>query len=408
MRRALLACLLFAGCAALRSAEPPLLVISLDGFRWDYLEKYPAESATLRSLRRQGVTTRSLVPVFPSNTFPNHYSIVTGLYPSRHGIVNNDFLDASTGQFFRYNQPAVALDPRWWGGEPIWVTAINQGRKAAASFWVGSEVAIGGIRPTHWRPYNYSVPFETRLAEIHGWLKAPAAERPALIVLYFEETNSAGHTWGPDSPQVAAAVKLLDQRVATLLEAVRGEQIEPNVMIVSDHGMTGMSADRVVLLDDHLDLARITVDADGSVVALRPHDGDVAALVQALQRLPHARVYRVEDLPAHFHFGRTARTAPVWVLPEEGWHVGLRSGFERLRRRYAANLGYVAGDHGYDPALPSMHGIFIGHGPAFRRGVELPPAENVHLYNLMCAVLGLRAAPNDGDDRLVRAALAPR
>jgi predicted AlkP superfamily pyrophosphatase or phosphodiesterase len=403
IRLLLFSTLLAAIARGATNSPPPLILISLDGFRWDYCDLFPNESPTLRALRRDGVAARGLIPVFPSNTFPNHYSIVTGLYPAHHGIVNNDFFDPALGLLFRYNQP-TARDPRWWGGEPIWSTAIKQGRKAAASFWVGSEMEISGLRPTFWRNYDYSFPFEKRMEELVGWLKLPPAERPGVIVVYFEETNAAGHRFGPDSPQLVAAVKLSDEHVATLLARVRAEGIEPNLMIVSDHGMTATSIERTIVLDDLLDLKTVQIDADGSALAVRPLDGDAAALVRVFANVPHVKAYRAEDLRARFHFDENARLAPVWVLPDEGWHLATHATRERLRRRFTEK-GYLAGDHGYDPAVPSMRGIFIGHGPAFRRGVELPEVENVHLYNLMCAVLKLKPAKNDGDDRLVKAAL---
>jgi predicted AlkP superfamily pyrophosphatase or phosphodiesterase len=400
-RAVLLALLLVAHAA---TAGSPLILVSLDGFRWDYLEKFPAESAVLRTLKRDGVSARALVPVFPTNTFPNHYTIVTGLYPANHGIVNNDFFDPALGRVFRFNQPQVTRDSRWWGGEPIWATAIKQGRKAATSFWVGSEAEIAGVRPTFWRDYDYTIPFEDRLEELAGWLRLPAGQRPSLITFYLEETNSTGHRYGPATPQVAAAVKLCDERIGKLLERLRAAGVEPNLVIASDHGMTSTGADRIILLEDHLDLATVQIDADGSAAALRPLDGNAPALVRRFENVPHVKAHLVEDLPAHFRLKGNARIAPVWVLPDEGWHVVSRATFARLRARYAAT-GYLPGDHGYDPALPNMRGIFIAHGPAFRRGVEIPEVENVHLYNLMCAALKLKPAPNDGDDRLVKAAL---
>ncbi len=385
-------------------ASGPLVLIALDGFRWDYCERFPAETPNLRALRREGVTARGLIPVFPSNTFPNHYTLVTGLYPANHGIINNEFFDPEEGRFFRYFQPATARDARWWGGEPIWVTAVRQGRRAAVHFWVGSEAPIGGVRPTFWKPFDYRIPFETRLEEIAGWLQLPAGERPDFVAFYLEETNSAGHRFGPDSPETAAAARLLDQRVAALLARCRVEGREPNAVIVSDHGMVETSLARTVALDDYLDLKTVQIDADGSVVALRPLQGTAEELVRRLQGLPHARARLAAELPEHFRLRGNPRIAPVWILPEPGWHVGTRAGIERLRVRYQEK-GYLAGDHGYDPALPAMHGFFLAHGPAFRRGVELPALESVHLYALLCAVLEIQPARHDGDDRLVRAAL---
>ncbi|MSU49888.1 MAG: alkaline phosphatase family protein [Opitutus sp.] len=395
---------LAAGFANGSGAESPLILLSLDGFRWDYGDLFPAESLTLRALKRDGVSVRALIPMFPSNTFPNHYSIVTGLHPAHHGIINNDFFDPALGQFFHYFQPTALRDPRWWGGEPVWVTAIKQGRKAAASFWVGSEAEIAGVRPTYWKSYDYSIPFEKRLEELVGWLALPPEQRPALIAIYLEEINGAGHTYGPATPQVAAAIKLSDDRIAALLARVRAAGFEPNLMIVSDHGMTATNVARTVILDDLIDLKTVQVESEGSVLALRPLTGDAVSLVRIFEKIPHVKACLAADLPARFQLKGNLRISPVWVLPDEGWHIGTRANFERLRKRYA-HAGYLPGDHGYDPALTTMRGIFIGYGPAFRHGVVLPEAENIHLYNLMCAVLKLQPAPNDGDDRLVKGAL---
>lgn len=376
----------------------PLLLISLDGFRWDYCEKFPEVTPNLRRLKATGASARGLIPVFPSNTFPNHYSIVTGLRPDHHGIVNNIFFDPNFGEFFHYNQPASSHDERWWGGEPIWITAVRQGRAAACSFWPGSEAPIHGRRPTFWKPYDYSISFEKRLDELISWLKLPVRERPAVITFYLEETNSAGHTYGPESPGLRAAVKLLDARIGAILERVAAEHVSLNLVIVSDHGMTGLSSERVVKLEDYLDLEDVQVDFEGPVVGLRPLDGNVEALMQKLSKLPsQARAFRREDLPNHLAVGTSPRQPPVWILAAEGWHVERRSAFNAMKDRY------MKGEHGYDPALPDMHGILIVNGPAFRSdGAVVDETENIHIYNLLCAVVGLTPAVNDGDDRLVR------
>lgn len=403
LARIFLLLLVVARLAAAGSSSP-LILISLDGFRWDYCDLHPNESPTLRALKREGVSARGLVPVFPSNTFPNHYSIVTGLYPAHHGMVNNDFFDPVLGEYFHFIQPNSVRDSRWWGGEPIWVTAARHGQKSATSFWVGSEAPIQGVRPTYWKAFDYSIPFERRLDELAGWMKLPPAERPSVVAFYLDETNAAGHRYGPDSPELIAAVKRLDTYIASIRARLGGEGIEPNLVIVSDHGMTATSYERVIVLDDYVDLKNVRIDSDGSAAALRPADGNVDSLFRALAKLPHAKAYHVEDLPARFHLKGNPRFAPVWVLPDEGWHVSARSSHERLRTRYPEK-GYLAGDHGYDPERATMRGIFIAHGPAFRRGVELPEVENIHIYNLLCATLKVKPAPNDGDDRLVKAAL---
>ncbi len=392
-----------AGAALLRGAPaiPPLLLISMDGFRWDYCALHPDETPHLRQLMREGVSARALIPVYPSNTFPNHYSIVTGLYPSHHGIINNHFFDPTLGTFFHYNHPASVKDNRWWGGEPIWVTAVKQGQKSASSFWVGSEAEISGVRPTFWKSYDYSLPFAKRLDELSGWLRLPADQRPAVITFYFEETNSAGHSFGPDSPELAAAVQLLDTELGVMLDRLKAENQSINLIVVSDHGMTNCGSDRVMLLDDFIDLATVQVDFDETSVGLRPVAGtDTDALMRALASLPHGKAYRTEDLPARFHVSANPRNPTVWIVPEEGWNVLRRGQFETIK------VKFLKGQHGYDNALDSMHGILIAHGPSFKNdGTVIDPVENVHIYNLMCVALHLTPAPNDGDDRLIRAML---
>ena len=405
LRRVVALALAFAVSLETSAAEPaPLLLLSLDGFRWDYCALHPAETPHLRRLIREGVTARSLIPVFPTNTFPNHYSIVTGLYPSHHGIINNTFFDPTLGSIFRYNQSASARDPRWWGGEPIWITAVKQGRASACSFWPGSETAVGGLRATYWKPYDYDgTSFGKRLDELVAWLRLPAAQRPAVVTFYLEETNTAGHRHGPDSPQLIAAIKLLDARVGALSDRLRAEGIAPNLVIVSDHGMTSCDADRVLILDDYLDLATVQIDFEETCAGLRPLAGnDVATMMRALANIPpaQAKAYHSAELPARFHVAAAnPRVPPVWIVPAEGWHVVRRSLYNK------ALTNFLKGQHGYDPGFASMHGLFIAHGPAFKSGVVVDAVENIHIYNLLCAALALSPAPNDGDDRLVIAAL---
>lgn len=413
----LLAGLAFALAAGIaRAGETPLLLVSLDGFRWNYTREYADQTPVLRRLAAEGISARGLIPAYPSTTFPNHYTLVTGLYPAHHGIINNDMFDPGLGRYFHYYLPADNHDPRWWGGEPIWVTAVKQGRKSAAYYWVGAGVAVGGIRPTYSIPYPgmsayKAEPFSRRIERVVGWLKLPAEQRPAVIAFYVEETDSVGHASGPDSPEMAAAVNKVDSELGALLDRLRAEGIAVNVVVVSDHGMTGVSPERVIYLDDYVDLATVQVDFQGVEAGLRPLQGTPRDLVRSLAGLAHARAYLTDNgegpapagpdlLPARFHLTGNPRIPPVWVAADEGWRVVTRASFRAPRTRN------MKGDHGYDPADLSMEGILIAWGPAFRTGGQVIGAvDNVQVYDLLCAALHLQPAPNDGDGRLARAFL---
>lgn len=405
LRPLFLAALAVCAAVLVRAADsaPPLVLISMDGFRWDYCAQHPAETPHLRELMRTGVSARGLIPVYPSNTFPNHYSIVTGLYPSHHGIINNHMFDPRLGALFHYNLAADVGDSRWWGGEPIWITAVKQGRPSATSFWVGSEAAVDGVRPTFWKRYNYRIPFAARLDELVQWLTLPPDRRPAVVAFYFEETNSVGHRNGPDSPELAATLKSLDDQLGAMLARFDAAGLAVNLVICSDHGMTPCGPDRVIVLDDYLDLSTVQIDFDESAAGLRPIGATtVDSIMKALDHLPAgSRAYRAEDLPPRFHIDPSnPRVPPVWIVPAEGWNILRRAALEAFRPKFNK------GQHGYDPALPSMHGILIAHGPSFRNdGAVIDEVENVHIYNLLCAALHLQPAPNDGDNRLARSML---
>jgi predicted AlkP superfamily pyrophosphatase or phosphodiesterase len=396
-----LALALFSACTTAPTpvGPAPVVLISLDAFRWDYCAKYPAETPNLRQLIAEGSSARQLTPVFPANTFPNHYTLVTGLYPAHHGIINNEMFDPTTGRYFRHLQPQSVHESEWWSGEPLWITAIKQGYPAATSFWIGAETKIQGMYPSFWKYYDSKQPFQERLDELSSWFKLPPGQRPVFVAFYLEETNSIGHKFGPDSPEIAAAIRQNDDRVGQILTRLKAEGVVPNVVVVSDHGMTAISADRYLLLDDYLDLSSVQIDFFGPVAGLRPLEGTPESIVRALSAFPHARVCLAKDLPARFHMTGNVRIPPVWILPDEGWEVDTRAHFSRIR----PYLNH--GDHGFDPKLDSMGGILIAAGPAFKNGVVIDPVENVHVYNLICATLGLKPAPNDGDDRLVKAFL---
>jgi predicted AlkP superfamily pyrophosphatase or phosphodiesterase len=379
---------------ACRPAEAPIvLLISIDGWRWDYLDRLDAPF--LRRLAARGVRSEGLVPVFPSLTFPNHYTVVTGLRPARHGIISNSMVDAGIPGRFTLSDREVMADPRWWGGEPIWQTGERHGQQSGAMFWPGSEVAIHGRHPTYWRPFDDDLPPEKRTAQILEWLALPEPERPTFLTLYFSDVDSAGHTFGPESPELAAAAARVDGHLAELAARVDALGLGSRVhwIVVSDHGMAELAADRVILLDDFIDLETVDVVDWTALVSLSPTNGDVDTLVRALERRhPAMTVYRREDLPERFGLRGHPRLPAVVGLADEGWMITSRP---RLESRDESRPW--GGAHGFDPAFRSMHGLFIAAGPKLRQGLRVPPFENVHIYELMCAILGWTPAPNEGD-----------
>ena len=375
-------------------AETALVLVSLDGFRWDYLDR-EVEAPTLRWIAG-GVRAERLIPVFPTKTFPNHYSLVTGLHPEAHGIVGNSMRDperledGEPARFSLSNREALA-DSRWWSGEPIWATAERQGVGSATVFWPGSEAEISGVRPGQWLPYDGDMAYDDRVDQALDWLDA---EDPArLVTLYFEAVDDAGHRHGPDAPQVADAIARVDAALARLVDGLRqrGRLESTDLVVVSDHGMTSRSPDRVVVIDDAVDLDVDDVDW-GEVPGVWPGPGrDHAEIVRRLSALPHLTAYRKQDLPARLHYADSPRIPPIVVLADEGWTASSRAYVERNPDRP------TGGTHGYDNAFESMHGLFVARGPSFRTGLETGPIQAVDVYGILTRALGLTPAPNAGD-----------
>ncbi len=382
-------------------AKGPLILISIDGFRWDYLKKYSAP--TLRRLAADGVHATRMTPSFPSLTFPNHYTLVTGLRPEHHGIVGNYFFDPALNAKFVYKSHESSIDPRWWeGGEPVWITAEKQGVRSACFFWPGSESAIHGVRPTFSQPFDGKLTVEERVDGLLAWLALPPEQRPKFATLYFDVVDHKGHDFGPDAPETATAVAEADAGVARLLDGLAklGLRDSANLVLVADHGMEPTSPDRTILLDEFAPLSDFTADFAGPNAALRPTHGTPEELAAKFRgKSPHWNVWLRAEVPDHLHYRASDRIAPVILSAEPGWYITTRA-FLQARRATMER-----GAHGFDPASPNMGALFIAYGPAFQRGVEIPDVENIHVYNLLCAALGLTPAANDGDDRLVRAAL---
>lgn len=367
--------------------KPYVIVISFDGFRYDYLDRYDAPN--FERLARRGVRADGLIPVFPSKTFPNHYSIATGMYTDKHELVDNTFYDPEFDAVFRLSDRSAVSDGRWYGGEPIWVTAETQGMVTAAFFFVGTEAEIRGVRPTEYRTYDGSVSNSARVDQALEWLRRPAEERPHLIMLYFSAVDGAGHEFGPDSPEVERAVAQVDRVLGRLLDGLDTLEVgdEVYVIVVSDHGMEGVSTERAEYIEDVVPLKGIRVLGSGPYVTLWV-DGDSARVreVEAALNagLRHARAYRRDAMPERWRYAGSPRVGDIMVLAEPGHQV---AGSRR-------NPPRSGGAHGYDPATaPNMQGIFLAAGPAIRPGVRIPAFENVHVYPLIAHLLGLRPNP---------------
>jgi predicted AlkP superfamily pyrophosphatase or phosphodiesterase len=369
--------------------DPPILIlISFDGWRWDYIERLPVPN--LKALAARGVRAKTMLPSFPVLTFPNHYTIATGLYPEHHGVVANNMRDRSMPERFTQSSE-TAKDARWWGGEPIWVTALRKGLRAATMFWPGTEAAIGGVRPTYWRPYDKRVRTLDRVAQALTWLALPAADRPSFVSLYFEEVDTAGHDFGPDSPELAAAASHLDEALGRLVDGVHrlGLDDRTSIVVVSDHGMTPTSYDRIIYLDAMVDLNTVDILEYGSTLLIDPRDGDVEGLYRRLHgRHPKLEIFKRRDVPARLHFRSNARIPAIIGVPAVGWTVtsGQRLTEEELH----------VGAHGYEPTTPDMGALFAAAGPPLRRGITVGPFENIHVYELLCRILQIAPAKNDG------------
>jgi predicted AlkP superfamily pyrophosphatase or phosphodiesterase len=388
----LLLSLSLAIAAACRPDSSSVILISFDGWRWDYDQKAPAPN--LKSLIARGVRAERLIPSFPSKTFPNHYSVVTGLYPAHHGIVANNIYDPETGLKFGLGDRQAVGDSRWWGGEPIWVTVQRQGGRAATLFWPGSEAAIGGIRPHFWSLYDGKMTNEARVDQVLAWLDRPPAERPSFITCYFSDTDDAGHDDGPDSQAVRDAVTRLDGLLGRLLDGLRSRGLTDavNIVITSDHGMAATSQDRVIVIDDYLDASTVDIVDINPTIGIVPKTVTADEVYARLEKAhPRLHVYRREQTPEHWRYRDNPRIPAIVGVADDGWVV------LRQRAGQPRPVPRSGGAHGYDPRALSMHGLFVAAGPAFRRGVTVPPFENVHIYNALAAALAVKPARNDGD-----------
>jgi predicted AlkP superfamily pyrophosphatase or phosphodiesterase len=368
--------------------KPYVLLISIDGYRYDYSDKFGASN--LAALGKQGVRAKALVPEFPTLTFPNHYSIVTGLYPEHHGIVENSFWDPEFQAMFKFTNPADAGDGRWWGGTPLWVLAEQQGMRTAAYFWVGSEASIQGIRPSYYYVYNSKTTMDTEIDQAVEWLNLPKAQRPHLILLYLSKVDHLGHLHGPEAPETKEAVKEVDAALGHLFQRVHDTGLPVNIVVVSDHGMAQVSRE-IRFTAEEFDGAKFTA----GTTQINVYSKDAAVIDKLYERFMHKdeqlAVYRKPDIPSALHYRDNSRIGDLVLLAQSP-----------VRLRYdapgAKPSGKVEGMHGYDVAhVPEMNGIFYAQGPAIQDNLVIEEFQNIHIYPFIARILGLQTGKIDGD-----------
>lgn len=396
---------------------PTTILISLDGFRADFLHRNL--TPTLNAFIAAGVSPRYMLPSFPSVTFPNHYTLVTGLHPESHGVVGNSFWDASLGEEFFYTDPARSMQPKWWsGGEPLWVTAERQNVKTAIHMWPGSEAHIQ-LEPSYLDKFNGSELLSQKVDRILQFLDMPGPEdveieeaqtRPQFIAAYVPNVDSDGHKYGPNSTEIRETISRADDMLHQLFFGIEERNLSDivNIVIVSDHGMATTSIDRLIQLDDLIDLNLIEHIDGWPLYGLRPKNpNDLRQLYDTLKAESltntNFEVYlRDKDMPERYHFSKNGRIAPLWVVPKTGWAIVHKEDFD-IKEAKAKGIAYnPKGLHGYDHEHPLMRAIFVARGPAFPHepNSRLEIFQNLEVYNIICDSLGIEPKPNNGTLRL--------
>ncbi|OAP55344.1 hypothetical protein AYL99_10317 [Fonsecaea erecta] len=398
--------------------RPTTILISLDGFRADFLNRdiTPALNAFIAS----GVSPKYMLPSFPSVTFPNHFTLVTGLYPESHGVVGNQFWDPALEEEFWYTNVEVSMQPKWWNGEPLWVTAEHQGVRTAIHMWPGSEAHIPDVEPTYLDKYNESEALSRKVDRLLRWLDLPGDDdgdaagqadlRPQFIAAYVPNVDADGHLYGPNSTEIRATIADVDSMLTLLVEGLLARNLTEivNLVIVSDHGMATTSTNRLIQLDDLMDMSLID-HIDGwplRGLRLKNPARDVPILYEQLSQEAAKSggfdVYTLETMPERYHFTQNDRIAPLWIVPKTGWAVVEKSDFDVAEALSTGEEYAPKGLHGYDHEHPLMRAIFVARGPAFPHAPNsrVPVFQNIEVYNIVCDSLGIVPQPNNGTLRL--------
>lgn len=374
--------------SASQQTKPYVIMISIDGFRYDYAEKYNAQN--LLRLSGQGVRATAMQPSFPSLTFPNHYTLATGMYPSHHGLVDNHFYDRKRDAIYKVGNREAVEEGTWYGGLPLWVLAEKQQMVSASYFWVGSESAIQNIRPTYYFKYQEKTGIDQRIQTVVNWLQLPVEQRPHLITFYFPEVDHMGHRYGPESDSVRNAVQFVDAAIGRMQEAVNKLNLPVSFIIVSDHGMLKVDAEHSIALPDSPALKPLRIVPTGEKIILYGNnETEIKAAYDFLkQHENHFTAYLKKETPERWHYGQEDvynRIGDIIVVAEANYAFG-----DPVKKMYP-------GHHGFDNNLTEMNAIFMAWGPAFKPHTRIATFENIHVYPLVARILGLDITqPIDG------------
>jgi predicted AlkP superfamily pyrophosphatase or phosphodiesterase len=361
--------------------KPYVILISVDGLRYDLVDKYHA--VHLQQLRNRGVAAKAMIPSFPSLTFPNHYTLVTGLYPAHHGLVDNTFYDKKRNEVYRLGNRKAVEDSSWYNGTPLWVLAEQQQMVTASFYWVGSESAIKGVRPSYYYRFSDSIDMDTRIKAVKDWLTLPEDKRPHLITFYMPQVDHEEHMYGPESKQAEEAVQFVDESIGKMVRMTDSLKLPVNYILLSDHGMISADTVHQLPMPSDIDTTKFKVpDGDVLVHLYANNANDIQATYTALkQQAVDYDVYLAKEIPARWHYSATddyyQRIGDLILVP----HAPKSFNFRRRKS--------LLGKHGFDNALPEMQATFYAWGPAFKRQLQIPAFENVHVYPLVARLLGL-------------------
>ncbi len=374
--------------------RPYVVMLSLDGFRWDYDTK--THTPNLDYITNNGVKADGLQPSFPTKTFPNHYTIATGLYPGNHGLISNSFFAPDLDEYYSIRDRSKVENGKFYKGEPIWVTAEAQRVKAASYFWVGSEAKIKGYAPTYFKYYDHNFPYDQRIDTVVNWLKLPYNDRPHLITWYIDHADGVGHLHGPDSPEIVQSVGMLDSLIGVFLSKLNQLSIKDSVnfIIVSDHGMANIQNDKMVYLNKYLNNNFIdTAIGVNPFTLVYAKNKFIDSVYNSLKNAEGITTWKKEDIPERLHLKHNKRLSNIVVVADSGWSTAFNKG----------GFIYNGGTHGYDNQNRDMYGIFYGIGPSFKKGYKTGTLYNIDIYNLLAKMLKIDPATNDGKpDRIMQ------